>query len=66
MQAVKPQPKITQELVDWLSQRFYYELPSPGTSIEQVMYQSGQMSVIQFLQANIKQSTTDQFNNREV
>lgn len=59
-------PKISQELVDWLRMVFTDAPITPSTRIEEVMYQSGQKSVIDFLQSNIKESTIEAFNNRSV
>lgn len=59
-------PKISQELVDWLRTVFKTDNYDPSSTIELVMYQSGQKSVIDYLQSNIKSSAIESFNNREV
>jgi hypothetical protein len=56
---MKVAAQVTPELLDLLSQLYPNQCPTPGTTLEDVWYLSGQAAVVAFLRDVYDEATTD-------
>lgn len=59
-------PTITKEFFDVLEKRFSYRTPSPGMTMDEIMYEAGRDSVVQWCRDHIRNSVQDNKVNRTI
>lgn len=59
-------PFVSQEFYDAILQAFPVLIPEPDkTTIDQIMYNAGQQYMLQWIQKQVRNNSTREFNNRE-
>lgn len=58
-------PENTKDLIIWLDQSYPTLTPRPGLSMDEIMYNSGQRSVVVFLKQKLEDAERSQFERED-
>ncbi len=64
MDKTKRLPIVSKDLLEDLEKRFLDKMPGPDLSYEQILFQSGQVSVVRFLRSAFEAQTKNVLENR--
>jgi hypothetical protein len=64
MDKTKRLPIVSKELLEDLEKRFPDRMPDPNLTYEQILFQSGQVSVVRFLRSAFEAQTKNVLENR--